>query len=181
MRGAKSTLRIGIVGCSLVLLFGATIVEVAGASAPGVPATFNGGIINLADSWGSASICAVTIEGTTCFSDQSSYQAWVSSQKQVSGDSVTPLTSCSSGLELFQNINYGGDELVLYTTATWINLSTYGFSDDVSSYKVGACSISMTDEANGAGDVYPGATSAGSDVSWIGSAWNDRVQSVYVY
>jgi hypothetical protein len=39
----------------------------------------------------------------------------------------------------------------------------------------------MTAAANGGGDVYPGATSPGSDVSWIGTAWNDRVQSVYVY
>jgi len=55
------------------------------------------------------------------------------------------------------------------------------FNDILSSYEVGACAVSMTDAANGSGNVYPGPTSPYSDVSWIGSTWNDRVSSVYVW
>ena len=91
------------------------------------------------------------------------------------------MTGCSSGLDLYENINYGGRELILSSQSNWINLSAYGFSDIVSSYKVGTCSISMTDAANGSGNVYSGPTSPGSLVPWIGTAWNDRVQSVYIY
>jgi hypothetical protein len=83
-------------------------------------------------------------------------------------------------LDLYQDVNYGGDELVLYVTATWINLSTYSFSDKLSSFKVGACAAGMTDAPNGGGTAYPGDTSPGSDVSTLGSSWNDRMQSVYI-
>jgi hypothetical protein len=154
----------------------------SGAGSTGTIATYNGGTLNLSQGWGTAAVCAVTAVGTNCFSSQSAYQAWLSSQL-LTEDALTPDVSinCSTGFDLYQNIDYGGGELVIFDQATWINLSTYGFADQVSSYKVGACSVSMTAAANGGGDVYPGATSPGSDVSWIGTAWNDRVQSVYVY
>jgi hypothetical protein len=145
-------------------------------------ASYKGETIDLSQGWGTASVCAVTAAGTNCFASQGGYQSWLSSQSGLAGDAlVSSLTNCSSGLDLFQNINYGGNELVILDQSIWINLSAYSFSDEVSSYQVGACSISMTDAPNGGGNVYPGATSAGSDVPWIGTAWNDRIQSVYVY
>jgi hypothetical protein len=142
-------------------------------------AYFQGGTIDLAQGWGSAQICDVTLSGTYCFTGQSAYQNWVNTAGLMSD--VVPLANCSSGLDLYENIDYGGSELIVSSEVNWINLSTYGFSDVVSSFKVGACSISMTDSSNGSGNVYPGPTSPGSDVSWIGTAWNDRVQSVYIY
>jgi hypothetical protein len=145
-----------------------------------VTASYNGGTVDLSQGWGSAKVCAVTETGTHCFETQSDYQEWITTQSDLTGllpDGV----NCSTGFDLYQNISYGGTELVIYVTSIWLNLSTYSFSDELSSYKVGACSMSMTDAPNGGGNVYPGATSAGSDVSWIGTAWNDRVQSVYVY
>jgi hypothetical protein len=154
-------------------------VQLASAT-PGVQviASFNGGTLNLSQGWGSATVCDVTTAGTYCFSSQSAFEAWLSN---TAGESlVQPLTSCSSALRLYQNISYGGNELILSSTFLWINLADYSFANEVSSYKVGACSIIMTDGTNGSGNVYPGATSAGSDVSWIGTAWNDRVQSVYI-
>jgi hypothetical protein len=150
---------------------------VASAStASDVIASYNGGTIDLSTGWGTAKVCVVSNSGTTCFSSQSEYQSSLSTNV-----TFVPLTSCSSGLQLYQDVSYGGNELVLSQTGTWINLSAYSFSDVVSSYKVGACNISMTDGSGGSGNVYPGATSAGSDVSWIGTAWNDRVQSVYIF
>jgi hypothetical protein len=172
----------------LVVALSVALIAVVGgaqwssAADTGTSATYEGGTINLAQGWGTAAVCAVTAAGTNCFSSQASYQAWLSPKLQA-GDAVVPDSSgnCSSGLDLYQNIDYGGAELVIFVQSIWINLSAYSFSDELSSYKVGACSVSMTDAANGGGDVYPGATSPGSDVSWIGATWNDRMQSVYVY
>src|SRR5664280_80479 len=151
------------------------------ASTSGVTASYNSATIDLSQGWGTAKVCAVTETGTYCFTTQNNYQVWLTTQSKLSGLSPAGSVGCSTALELFQNISYGGNELFIYVTSIWLNLSTYSFSDAVSSYKVGACSISMTDAPYGAGNVYPGATSAGSDFSWIGTAWNDRVQSVYVY
>jgi hypothetical protein len=156
-----------------------TMSTVSGAADQSSIAFFEGGTINLSQGWGLAQICDVTSAGTYCFTGQSEYQSWLDSGSTPGG--VIPLTNCSSGLKLYANIDYGGSELILSSESNWINLSTYGFSDVVSSFKVGACSISMTDAQNGSGNVYPGPTSPGSDVSWIGTAWNDRVQSVYIY
>lgn len=164
-------------GALLGMMGGAQIASAS--TSPAVNASYDGGTINLSQGWGAATVCAVTSTGAYCFDSQSDYEAWLSTQ--VNSDGVAPLTDCSSGLELFQDIDYGGDELILFQTVMWINLSNYSFSDKVSSYKVGACDISMTAGPNGSGAVYPGATSAGSDVANIGSAWKDRVQSVYIY
>jgi hypothetical protein len=143
-----------------------------------ITASYNGGTLDLSQGWGTATVCDVVATGTYCFSTQADYEAW---QATPLGEAlVQPLTSCATGLKLYQDIDYGGDELIVTSTLLWINLSAYSFADEVSSYQVGSCSIIMTDGTNGSGDVYPGATSAGSDVSWIGTAWNDRVQSVYL-
>ena len=166
-----------VLSAMLVGFMGSVPLASAAPNAP-IIASYNGGTLNLSQGWGSATVCDVTGAGTYCFASQAAYEAW---QSSATGQSlVQPLTSCSSSLKLYENINYGGDELILSTTLLWINLSAYSFADEASSYQVGACSIIMTDGTNGSGNVYPGATSAGSDVSWIGAAWNDRVQSVYI-
>jgi hypothetical protein len=166
---------------SLVLIAALGGVQLASASTSGMTASYNGGTINLSQGWGAAAVCAVTEKGTYCFATQSAYQSWLSTQSDLTDALPAGSGSCATGLELFQNLSYGGTELILFVTGIWINLSTYSFSDELSSYKVGACPISMTDAASGGGTVYPGATSANTDVSWIGTAWNDRVQSVYIY
>lgn len=163
----------------LIIGIVSTISTVSGADGKSSIASFEGGTIDLSQGWGLAHVCDVTSKGTYCFTGQSEYQAWIDAG--LSSSSVNPLTDCSSGLKLYDNINYGGSELILSSEANWINLSTYGFSGIISSFKVGACSISMTDGTNGSGAVYPGPTSPSSNVSWIGTAWNDRVKSVYIY
>jgi len=147
----------------------------------GVIASYNGGTIDLSQGWGTASVCAVTSTGTSCFVSQANYQAWLTSELALGalGVELAPSGNCSTGFKLFSHINYGGTELVLFAQSSWINLSAYSFSDVLSSYKVGACAVGMTAGPNGSGAVYPGATSPGSDVTTLG-AWNDRVQSVYI-
>jgi hypothetical protein len=142
-------------------------------------AFFQGGTINLTQGWGSAQICDVISSGTYCFTDQSEYQQWVKTSGLVSD--VTSLALCTPELDLYANIDYGGAELIVTGAGNWVNLSAHGFSDVVSSFKVGACAIGMADGVGGSGNQYPGPTSPGSNVSWIGTAWNDRIQSVYIY
>ncbi len=166
----------------LVLVGG--LVGVQGASAAGgsgISASYNGGTIYLSQGWGTATVCAVTSTGTSCFASQSDYQTWLSAQSALGTLPIgmSPLTNCSTGLKLFSAINYGGTELVLYTQSSWINLSAYSFANVTSSYKVGACAVGMAAGTNGTGAAYPGATSAGSSATTIGT-WNDRVQSVYI-
>ena len=75
---------------------------------------------------------------------------------------------------------YGGRHLVFYDRGYWQNLTDYGFNDQMSSYIVGACSSHLAENTNGGGYWYPGNTNAGSAVSYVGAAWNDRVSSIYI-
>ena len=152
------------------------IVSTAGASTGStvVIASYGGGTLDLSQSWGTAMVCVVAVGGNQCYSTQSAYKIATSQTVQ----SASGL--CSTGLALFANVNYGGRELILQTTSVWINLSTYSFSNTTSSFQVSACGVSMTDAANGSGSTYPGPTSAGSNVAWIGATWNDRIASVLV-
>lgn len=152
------------------------------ATAPDVVASYDGGTLNLSQSWGTATVCVVATSGTNCFTTQGDYQTWESTQtKNSPATGVSLLAGCSASLSLYQNLGYGGLSLIVTSPLIWINLASYGLGNAVSSYMVGGCSVSMTDAANGSGNVYPGATSAGSNVSWIGTAWNDRINSVYVW
>lgn len=172
----------------LALTVGAVLTGVVGgvplASAAGnsdVVASYSGGTIDLSQGWGTATVCVVTSSQTNCFSSQSGYQTWASSQPTVSlGAGLTPSSNCSSGLKLFSSVGYAGKELILYVQASWINLSAYSFANVLSSYQVGACAVGMTASVNGTGVAYPGATSAGSRVSTLGATWNNRMQSVYI-
>jgi hypothetical protein len=154
----------------------------AGASTGGtdVIASYNGGTLDLSRSWGTAAVCVIAPSGNECFSSELTYQA--TNSNLIASPLVQPMSSglCSPGLALFENINYGGRELVLQSTSVWINLSAYSFAGITSSYKVGACAVQMNDVDGGGGNFYPGATSAGSNVAWIGTTWNDRIASVLI-
>jgi hypothetical protein len=150
------------------------------ASASDVYASYNGVTIDLTQGWSGATVCVIALSSNNCFANTADYEMSLGASLPSLDSVVIPLTSCTPGLKLFENINYGGRELIVQTEAVWINLSDVSFSDITSSFKVGACSVEMTDAANGGGSVYPGPTSSGSNVSWIGSAWNDRIASVLI-
>lgn len=179
-RKMKVAARAAFCGVLLTALTGVGAAYASNSTSADVIASYNGGTIDLTQGWGTATVCAVTSTGTQCFTTDSDYLSWLDSQPKASSQGVSPALSCSPGLELFQNISYGGRELTLNTPSIWLLLSAYSFADAVSSYKVGSCAATMTDGPNGSGNIYPGATSPGSDVSWIGTAWNDRLQSVYL-
>lgn len=181
-RFARLTGALAVIASSGLLGVASGANESSAATNGNVIASYNGGTIDLSQGWGTATICVVAASGTNCFANLHEYQAWFASTSTASAAlSSATTSSCSSGFQLFENIDYGGRELIIYDESIWINLSDYSFNDTVSSYEVGACAVSMTDGAYGSGNVYPGATSPYSDVSWIGSTWNDRVSSVYVW
>ena len=171
-----------LIACTAVftVAIGAGVSAASTGAGAGIIASYNGGSIDLSQSWGTATVCTVTSKSTNCFTTMGEYLNWATAQESSPLAGASPALTCSPGLALYQNINYGGNSLIISAPSIWINLSAYGFANAVSSYKVGSCAVTMTDGTYGSGNIYPGATSPGSDVSWIGTAWNDRLQSVYL-
>jgi len=168
-----------VIGIVLIAISGGG--QIAGASSnPGVMASYYGGTLNLAESWGGAAVCAVTATGTFCFSSQANYVSWLANTTALTEAGLSPNLNCSSALELFSGTKYTGTELSIFDEAVWINLSTYGFGDETKSYKVGACQASMASAANGGGTIYPGPMTAGTDAPSMESGWADRIESAYV-
>lgn len=168
-----------MIGVVLIAMLGGG--QLAGASPnSGAVASFDGTIINLANGWDGAAVCAVTPRGTQCFATQSAFQSWVVAAHPASNVSPAPDVNCSTALELFSGTSYTGTELAVYDEGVWINLSTYSFADKTNSYKVGACGTSMNSAANGGGTTYPGPSTAGSSATSMVSGWSDRLESVYI-
>jgi hypothetical protein len=70
--------------------------------------------------------------------------------------------------------------LVFYDRGYWQNLADYSFDNQLSSYIVDACAVHLAENTNGGGSWYPGNTGAEATVPTMGSAWNDRVSSIYI-
>ena len=148
----------------------------ANESRPGL-ALFEGKLIDLSNGWGEANACVVfdVDRLAECFRDADSLHA---RETTIGADSI--LASCSTPLRLFPNAGYGGGELDIYPRGTWLNLSAWGFDNQLSSYQGGACGAHLAENANGGGSWYPGNTSAGAQASSMVSGWDNRVSSVYL-
>lgn len=81
---------------------------------------------------------------------------------------------------LYDGTNYGGSVLDVSTRGSWMNLSTWGFSDRTSSFKIGACSTYFADYTGGGGSWYPGSTGAWAQAAYMLSGWSNRISSVYI-
>ena len=94
--------------------------------------------------------------------------------------SIMPLADCSlPTLKLYRSSSYGGSVLQLTARLVVINLASYGFDNDTSSYKIGACSAGFYDTTGGATQ-YPGNTGANVTSPSMLSGWDNRVGSVYM-
>jgi hypothetical protein len=93
---------------------------------------------------------------------------------------VLPMATCSSSLRLYRAPSYGGSVLYLTNRGTYIDLSSYGFDNDTSSYRVGACDSNFYAGSNGGTPLYPGPTSANSSAASMLSGWDNVVSSVYI-
>jgi hypothetical protein len=146
-------------------------------------AVFEGKQLDLSKGWGDARACVVarTAGVVECFRDQAGLLARESElQTQIAASPEIAAASCSSPLRLYADASYGGRELDFYDRGYWQNLSDWGFDNQTSSYKVGACGVYLADYANGGGSWYPGNTGAGAGAATMVSGWNDRVSSLYI-
>lgn len=159
-------------------------------------ATYDGRTINLANGWQGATACAVVSPtDVQCFDTPAAmYQSGlvpkpgpqISSSPSVASGGITPddgsINCTYGGWEYyFQNINYGGNELSIlgsnFSVSDWIDLDDYGWGDTISSWKNANCyaAIGWTGQyLNGSQYVF----NAAFETSWIGSQFNDSIQSL---
>ncbi len=167
------------------------------AAADPASAYYDGTLIHLDEDWQGAGACVV--DGTrpgVCYATEAELLA---AHPELTGDATadgstvsTELsslepemsamsTSCSSSLRLYRETSYLGSVLFLTGRYVYHNLSSYGFDNDASSYRVGACGASFFSGSSGSGSIYPGPTSAYSSSATMASGWNNVVSSVYIY
>lgn len=152
-----------------------------GASAavgePGVIASFEGQWIDLSEGWGEAHACASDGTSTRCYRTEEEMDSAESRQSSITPMGVSAV--CTSALKLYRSTGFAGDTLSLTTRGVTLSLAPYGFDNDTSSYKVGACSAHLYDTTSGTTS-YPGSTAAGATASSMASGWDNRVGSVYI-
>ncbi|MFJ6939550.1 hypothetical protein [Streptomyces sp. NPDC101132] len=155
-------------------------------SAPGsTVAAFEGGTLDMAGDWGAAKACLVwraagTVECFRTLGELRSVEAKLADRAAGTGarSASGALAACSSPLELFEHGWFGGRRLVFYDRGYWQNLGGWGFNDQMSSYKVGACYAHLAEHNDGVGYWYPGNTAPWAQEGALRSGWNDRVSSI---
>jgi hypothetical protein len=158
----------------------------AGTSEASAFAAYDSGTIDLRVGWDSATACHTDGRTTQCFSTEKEMDAALGlsstplAASALRSGSSAALLACGSTLKLYTGTSYTGSVLALSIQFTFLNLSTYGFSNVTSSYKVGGCSSTFYDGSSGSGAVYPGNTSAWAQFPSMVTGWSDRVSSVYI-
>ena len=101
---------------------------------------------------------------------------------EVTTDSVsTQALSCASSVRLYDGTSYTGTSVAYATRGVWLNLSSVGFDNRTSSFRIGACSSYFADDPGGGGSWYPtSSTQAGAQSASMVSGWNNRVSSIYL-
>ncbi|HRE00172.1 MAG TPA: hypothetical protein PLV68_02665 [Ilumatobacteraceae bacterium] len=147
-------------------------------------ARFNGRAIDLARSWEGAHACIQFDTETNCYETEAMWEAAHpdhASPAPATNHQAAPLATCATALKLYDGTSYTGTSLFITTRGAILNLSTFGFDNRASSYKVGTCSADFFAGANGLGGVYPGNTNAGASAASMLSGWDNTVSSVYLY
>ncbi|MGH8925992.1 MAG: hypothetical protein ACRDWA_15355 [Acidimicrobiia bacterium] len=115
-----------------------------------------------------------------CFQSEKEVDGRIEELTREESGNLSMLAQCSTGLRLYDGTGYTGSVLIVLDRSLWINLSSYGFDNRTSSYKVGACSSYFAENSNGGGSWYPtSATEAWDQASSMQSGWDNRVSSVY--
>ncbi|MGE0139118.1 MAG: hypothetical protein AB7L17_17660 [Ilumatobacteraceae bacterium] len=145
-------------------------------------ATYHGQTIDLREGWGDAQACHTDEHAvTTCFDSEAEMDEFLASgEPGASGFRRNALTNCSTSLRLYDNISYGTPVWSTLLRFNVISLSTVGFDNRTTSYRVGACSATFWQGAAASGAVYPGNTSAGAQFPNMVTGWNNTVSSVYL-
>lgn len=145
-------------------------------------ATFDGRLIDLSKGWGEAAACNTDGRSTRCFRTEAEMDQSLAEEHSKTSPSPadsTLLAACSTGLRLYDGSSFTGTVLTVSTSGVWVNLSTYGFDNRTTSYRVGACDSYFAESTGGGGAWYPGNTAAWAQASSMAAGWNDRVSSVY--
>ena len=151
-------------------------------------AHFEGGTIDLAESWGNATACAELGDIVDCYRSEAELLTArpelgdrTAHAENAAAGSVALAATCSSSLRLYRSNGFGGSVLHLSTRLLAINLSTYGFDNDTSSYRVGSCAAAFYAGANLSGAQFPGSTGAYASASTMLTGWNNVVSSVIIF
>lgn len=142
-------------------------------------ARFEGRWIDLSKDWEGATACTIDAAGSVCFRTEAQLDAYLAAPVASVAD-VAITSTCSSSLRLYDGTSYSGSVLNLSVQYTFINMSTYGFDNRTSSYKVGACASVFYSGASGGGSLYPGNTAAFAQSATMLSGWDNAVSSVYI-
>lgn len=144
-----------------------------------------GAVIDLADGWGSAGACAELGDSVECYRTEpellDAHPELVAEVAPRVNTEVVAAAACSSSLRLYRSTGYGGSALYLTTRSVVQNLSSFGFDNDTSSYRVGACSAAFYSGANLSGSQYPGSTGANASASSMAGGWDNVVSSVIIF
>ncbi|MEP7114467.1 MAG: hypothetical protein ABI862_14470 [Ilumatobacteraceae bacterium] len=131
----------------------------ASAARPnGVLATFEGRTIDLSQSWGEARACNIASTGAACYRSEAQMDDALDA---MLGTVVT--ATCSTSVRLYDGTSFGGTVVNISTTGALVSLSTVGFDNLTSSYKIGACAAKLY-SGIGTG-LYPGNTAANSQAT----------------
>jgi hypothetical protein len=186
------TRRVGSVGAALAVCLSIvpSVVATTGAAAQdvaspvgGTPALFEGRWIDISTDWGPAAACDVQPDVIRCYRSEQEMDAALGTAPAPDVDAAAldaAASLCASSLRLYDGASFGGSVLQLSTRGVYLNLSTYGFDNVTSSYKVGACDSEFYTGASGSGLAYPGDTSAGAQAATMVFGWTNTVSSVYI-
>ncbi len=171
----------------LVVLLTAAVAGLAipgaatGSDTQGQVAVFEGDLVDLSISWGGATACVVSDDGSAeCFDSEGEMEERIEEMDAARGLTASNAV-CSTPVRLYDGTNYTGAVLALRGRATWVNLSGHGFSNRTSSFRMGTCSGYFADLNNGGGSWYSeSSTTAGRSVLSMASGWDNRISSVYL-
>ncbi|MEO6126561.1 MAG: hypothetical protein ABIR32_22900 [Ilumatobacteraceae bacterium] len=143
-------------------------------------ATFEGHQIDLAQGWGEATACAVTDTGTTCYRSEAEMDAATKTPTPATSTAEASATAsaCSSSLRLYDGTSFTGTVLSVSTRGSLLTLSTYGFDNKTSSYKVAACAAILYSGIQSG--TYPGNTAANAQAASMQSGWDNVISSVLI-
>jgi len=148
-------------------------------------ANFEGRTIDLQKGWGDAQACHVAEDfSVTCYRSEKAMDKALGLAHRGGGDypnAANGYASCWSSLRLYKNSYYGTPVLYLTTRQSWTNLSWFGYDNVVSSYRVGACGVTMRSGSYGGGSNYPGPKWAWAQRSTMGWSWDNVLSSLYIH
>lgn len=175
-------LMLSAVAMAVALL--AAVPAVAADTGGGALGEFEGQLFDMSDGWGDATACWVGEDSVArCFSSEAEMDRRIADELAVPAldAPMAAESSCSGYLKMYDYTGFAGPVLYLTTRLEWLNLTNYGFNQKASSYKIGPCSATFADLADGAGARYPTyLTEAYDQSSSMLSGWDNDVSSVYI-